>query len=73
MLHEHQVGLLAALRHEGVEAFGELHHTADIILREWRIGDDSVEATDFTFLIEMLWFPKRVSVANVGTANSMQQ
>ncbi len=73
VLHEHQVGLLAALGHEGVEAFGELHPVARVVLRERRIGDHSVEAAASPLLVEMLRFLERVALANVGTAYAVQE
>ncbi len=73
VLHEHQVGLLAALGHEGVEPLGELHPVASVVLREGRIGDHPVEAADFALLVEMLRLLDRVALANVGTADAVQE
>jgi len=52
-LHEHEVGLLAALRHEGVEPLGMLHVLAGIVLGEGRVGDDPIKAVQFAILVEM--------------------
>ena len=73
MLHEHQVGLLAAFGHERVKAFGELHSVANVALRERRIGDHSVEAADFAILVQVLGFFQRVTLPDIGAADAMQQ
>lgn len=73
MLHKHQVRLLAIFGHEVSEPFLELHRLQTVILRERWIGDDSIKPTQFTVLVQMQWFFERIAVANVRTANAMQQ
>lgn len=73
VLHEHQVGLLAALRHEVREPLLELHLLEVVVLRERRIGDHSVEPTNLTMLVEMQRLLERVALPDVGATDAMQQ
>ena len=73
MLHEHQVGLLAALRHEVREPLLELHAPCRVVLRERRIGDHAVEAADLAAPVQVQRLLERVAVPDVGAADAVQQ
>ena len=73
MLHKHQVSLLAAFGHEGVESLSKLHSSASVVLGERGIGNHTVESANFSLLVKMLRLLDGVALANVSTTNPMQE
>ena len=66
MLDKHEIGLFPCLRQPRLEAIFELHLLLRVVLREWRIGEDTVEASKFTPLIEMLGISDGVALSDVS-------
>ena len=73
VLNEHQVGLLAALRHEVREPLLELHALGAVVLREGRIGNHPVETADFATPVQMQGLLERVALTDVRAADAVQQ
>lgn len=71
MLDEHQVRLLARLRHEGVEPTVELQVCSLVVLAERRIGDDAVKGPKLV-LVEMLGVFDGVALADVRRDDAMK-
>ena len=74
VLHEHEVGLLAALGAEAeAEALLELQAVSRVVLRERRVGDDAVEAHELAALECAAARRACRSFANVGVGDAVQQ
>ena len=72
VLHEHQVGLLALLRHEHPEALLVLHAGGGVVLREGRVGDHPVEGAQLAVSADVLRLGQGVALADVGGVDAVQ-
>ena len=73
VLHEHQVGFLALLRHPHREAARILDLLLDVVLAERRIGEDAVVALQLVALVLVLRPADGVFLANVSVRDAVQQ
>ena len=73
VLDEHQVGLLALLRHPDGEAAGVLDVLLDVVLAEGRIGEDAVEALELAVVVLVLRAADGVFLPDVGVGDAVQQ
>ena len=73
MLHEHEVGLLAALGAPSVaEALRERDAVPRVVERKRGIGDDAVEAHQLTAL-RVKGLGERVPVLDVGVGDAVEE
>jgi hypothetical protein len=73
VLDEHQVGLLALLRHPDGEAAGILGVLLDVVLAEQRIGEHTVVALQLVALVLVLRPADSVFLADVRVGDAVQQ
>ena len=73
VLDEHQVGLLALLRHPDGEAAGIFDVLLDVVLGEGRIGEHAVEALELAVLVHVLRAADGVLLADVGVGDAVQE
>ena len=73
VLHEHQVRLLALLRHPDRKAPGELDVLLQVVLAERRIGQHAVEAQKLPLLVLVLRLAQGVLLADHRVRDAVQQ
>jgi len=73
MLDEHEIGLLALLRHPDGKAARVLDVLLDVVLTEGRIGEDAVVALQFVVLVLVLGTADRILLTDIGVRDAVQE